>query len=138
MQDNDFVLVKKLVRDRKSIAAVEPTMQRLRQELKINDEKYYNMLITVTEAVNNAIIHGNKCNPEKNVELKIIANKKEVCISISDEGEGFDPGDVPDPRNSENLLLDHGRGIFLIRQLSNALKIHSSNSGTVMTIVFNL
>ena len=120
-----------------NISVAEKLLMKLKNTLKIDEEKYYNILIAVTEAANNAIIHGNKRNENKKVLINAIATREQIEISIKDEGEGFNPKDVADPRNPENLLKDHGRGIFLIRSLSDSNKIESSKSGSTITMFFN-
>jgi serine/threonine-protein kinase RsbW len=74
--------------------------------------------IALREALANAVIHGNKNAPDKQVLLRAYAEPEGgVLVAVRDEGEGFDPGDVPDPRSAERIFLAHGRGIFLMREL---------------------
>ena len=70
----------------------------------------------VREALANAIIHGNQEDPRKQVYVTVSCGSDgEVSISVRDQGCGFDPGVLPDPTDRNNLLLSHGRGIYLIR-----------------------
>jgi len=96
------------------------------------------MLIAVTEAVNNAIIHGNKCNPQKEVIISIEGKTEEIIITIKDHGGGFDPSMVADPRQPENLLKEHGRGIFLMKEISDQLSFRSNKSGTIVILNFKI
>jgi anti-sigma regulatory factor (Ser/Thr protein kinase) len=74
--------------------------------------------LVVGEALANAMIHGNHCDPEKMVQVFIAVNERgDLLVSVKDSGSGFDPSGLPNPIAPENLLLPHGRGIFLIRQL---------------------
>jgi anti-sigma regulatory factor (Ser/Thr protein kinase) len=74
--------------------------------------------LVVGEALANAIIHGNHCDPEKTVQVFVTVNEHgDLLVSVKDTGSGFNPGRLPDPTAPENLLASHGRGIFLIRQL---------------------
>jgi DNA-binding response OmpR family regulator len=74
-----------------------------------------NVYLTLNEALANAVRHGNKNDPEKQVRVEAELTADEVSILITDEGEGFDPGELPDPTAVENLLKTSGRGIFLMR-----------------------
>lgn len=78
-----------------------------------------NLEIALREALANAVIHGNKNAPDKRVLLRCYAEPDGggVLIAVRDEGEGFNPENVPDPRSAERIFLAHGRGIFLMREL---------------------
>lgn len=74
--------------------------------------------LAVGEALANAMVHGNHCDPQKTVRISVAVN--ETCgllVSVKDSGSGFDPSALSNPIAAENLLASHGRGIFLIRQL---------------------
>jgi serine/threonine-protein kinase RsbW len=74
--------------------------------------------IAVREALANAIIHGNEGRPDKRVLLRCYGDPDDgILLAIRDEGKGFDPSTVPDPRSAERLELPHGRGIFLMHEL---------------------
>ena len=74
--------------------------------------------LAVREALANAIIHGNRCDPEKTVGISVAVNENcDLLIIVKDSGPGFDPSEVPNPTVGDNLLANHGRGIFLIRML---------------------
>jgi len=90
--------------------------------------------ISVSELVNNAILHGNKLSSEKVVKVSICRECAEVQISVSDQGTGFDPCCVQDPLESENLLREVGRGIFIVRSLMDIVDIKPSASGTTIVI----
>ena len=101
-------------------------------------DKYYNILIAVTEAFNNAIIHGNKCNNDKKVGFDIIADEESIQIVIKDEGKGFNPDNLADPREPENLMKDSGRGVFLIKELSDECDFMHTSTGTSVKMVFKV
>jgi len=122
--------------ERSSMSEIEPILCEIKQRLEIADDRFYNLLIAVTEAFNNAIVHGNKLNPEKLVEVKIITNPKSINIIIRDEGEGFDPDSIADPREPENLLKESGRGVFLIRSLLDEVHYYPSKKGTIIDMRF--
>ncbi len=105
-----------------SIIKVENFVEKLSDEYNIGDDVYGNMIISITEAVNNAIIHGNKKDANKKIQiLQKLKTEPQNCISIviEDEGEGFNYNNLPDPTAPENLTMIGGRGIFLIKQLAD-------------------
>jgi len=71
--------------------------------------------LAVHEAVINAIMHGNKNSADKQVDVRFVAEKDALTIFVRDHGAGFDPGQLPDPTNADNLLNPTGRGIFYMR-----------------------
>ena len=102
---------------------VEELLQQLKQKFKIPSELYDDILISVTEAVTNAITHGNQLNPDKKVLLKIIKEPQCFIFEIQDEGNGFNPEQVPDPTKPENIFKPSGRGIYVIKKLADALQV---------------
>jgi anti-sigma regulatory factor (Ser/Thr protein kinase) len=76
------------------------------------------MGLAVREAIANAMVHGNHCDPEKGVRISVAVNENcDLFVSVKDSGPGFDPDGLPNPVAPENLLAPHGRGIFIMRQL---------------------
>lgn len=118
------------------ISQVEQLVEELANKYSINQEKYPNILISLTEAVNNAIIHGNGCDECKCVEIALEENKTCITISVKDEGPGFDPDKVNDPTLPENLSKDGGRGIFLIKQLCD--RVQYEHNGSEVKMWFDL
>ncbi|UCD63765.1 MAG: ATP-binding protein [Candidatus Zixiibacteriota bacterium] len=94
--------------------------------------------ISVSELVINAISHGNEALEDKMVDVSISRNGKNVTITITDQGCGFDPGEIADPLADENLLKEAGRGIFIVRSLMDKVEIDSVDDGTVITITKSL
>ena len=85
--------------------------------------------LALMEAVANAMIHGNQRNPDKNVEVCwTCEDAQKLSVTVTDEGEGFDPAGVPDPTSDDKLFLGRGRGIFLINQLMD--EVHFEKGGT--------
>lgn len=136
MSNSIIELKRELTSQRKAIKEVEPMLQFFREQLHLKDESYYNILIALTEAVNNAIIHGNRCDPDKKVVIDIKADESGLEIIVTDEGKGFNPDNVEDPRSPENLLKTSGRGIFLIKELSLNSSYSFTESGTTVFIKF--
>ena len=105
-----------------NITVVERLIDELCEKHQVAEEHYGNILIALTEAVNNAIYHGNKQDPSKRVIVKYTANENEFFFHIEDDGPGFDYDNVPDPTAPENLEKPNGRGVFLMRHLSDHLE----------------
>lgn len=120
----------------KNIAEVEPYISRVVKKYEINQDLYGNMLITLTEAVSNAIIHGNSAESNKKVFVSTSCSNKKISFTVQDEGSGFDPDDLPDPTAPENILTPGGRGVFLMRQLSDSVTF--GDDGRLVTLEFSL
>ena len=116
----------------KNVAAVEKFIDEMRNEINIGDDVYGNVLISMTEAANNAIIHGNKCDESKTVTITYALDErgKNLTFVIKDQGPGFDYGHLPDPTDPENLEKTHGRGVFLMMQLAD-LVVFADNGATI-------
>ncbi len=119
-----------------NIVLIEPFIDEFRCVYSINDEVYGNMLVCITEAVNNSILHGNKGNANKLVRLALKKEKNKVICTIDDEGRGFDYTNLPDPTAPENIESAGGRGIFLMKHLSDLVIF--SNDGSNVEIQFKL
>ena len=123
--------------DISNISEVEKLIDTVCEDLKLSEDNYGNILIAVTEAVNNAIIHGNKNNPEKKVKIIVDKVTKEVVFSVFDEGGGFDFTDLPDPTAPENLEKPDGRGIFLMKNLADKVEFFDNGTKVCITFVIN-
>jgi serine/threonine-protein kinase RsbW len=89
-------------------------------EYNVKEDYYGELLIAMTEAVNNAIVHGNKLDPSKQVTVTFeVPDEKNMRFTVADEGAGFDYNHLPDPTAPENIEKPHGRGVFLMRKLSD-------------------
>lgn len=93
----------------------------------------FNFRVGLTEAISNAMLFGNEGDPEKRVRVELEVEPGEVRARIADEGPGFDPDRVPDPRLPENLMRSDGRGIFLMRALMD--DVHFNSAGNAVTLV---
>jgi len=99
-------------------------------ELGLDREKINGLLLSITEATTNAIIHGNKNNKLKMVRIYVFVDGSNLTIMIKDQGKGFDPSIVPDPTDAENLLKDSGRGLYLMRVYMDGLTYNQTPEGT--------
>ena len=133
----DFVLVDKLSipSDFGSIAKVETLVDSVCERLAVNEDYYGNVLIAVTEAVNNAIEHGNMMKNELSVDVHVGDKEMDFCFNIRDKGVGFDYKNLPDPTSPENIEKENGRGIYLMKSLAEAVEFEGN--GTSVSIYFS-
>ena len=117
-----------------NLRLVEKLIDDVCQVYNVNQDAYGNILIAVTEAVNNAIAHGNKNNPNKFVQIGFETGEKELTFKIKDEGPGFDHENLPDPTDPANIDKVNGRGVFLMKNLAD--KIEFLNNGTEVSLSF--
>ncbi len=113
-----------------SINAVERLIDDICDEYKISEDCYGKMLMGVTEAVTNAIYHGNHSDEDKTIVLTYHFDTDKISFFIKDEGNGFDYYNLPDPTAEENLEKPSGRGIYLMKHLADQL-IFADNGSTV-------
>ena len=95
-----------------------------------------NFRVGLTEALSNAMIYGNGRDPDKRVRVEVYVGAGSVTVQVSDEGLGFDPGEVPDPTLAGNRDRSHGRGLFLMRELMDEVRFN--DSGNSVTLVLHL
>lgn len=117
-----------------NIRIVESFIDNARDQYNFNDDIYGNIMIAVTESVNNAIVHGNKSDKNKNVTLSLQLQENEVKFTVEDEGPGFQYENLPDPTAPENLEKPSGRGIFLMKNLCDEVKF--DNEGKKVELSF--
>src|SRR3989304_5482258 len=118
-----------------NLRKVEKLVDELSAEHSISADIYGNILIAALEAANNAILHGNKLDENKNVIITVRIEEKKLLIKIEDEGNGFDYKNVPDPTAPENIENVNGRGIFLMEKLSD--QIEFTRNGATVELEFN-
>src|SRR4030065_500162 len=95
---------------------------------KFSEEDIFAVHLALEEALINAIKHGNKMNPEKEVKIDYSVSSEKVEISMTDEGKGFNPETVPDPRLGENLYKNEGRGILLMQSYMDLVEYNKSGN----------
>jgi len=109
------------------------------REHGLDDDSIADLAISATELINNAIIHGNKSDPNKIVTVELEFTDQHLSISITDQGPGFKPENIPSPISDENIMKEAGRGIFIVRSLVDDLQIEEPpEGGTRMIIKKNL
>lgn len=120
-----------------NIRIVESFIDNVKDRFNIDDDIYGNIMVSVTEAVNNAIKHGNKSDKNKNVTLSVTCEENLMRFIIQDEGNGFDIESLPDPTAPENLDKLSGRGIFLMKHLADEVKHSDNGTKTELTFYFS-
>jgi len=117
-----------------NIRMIESFIDNAKEKFHLNEDIYGNIMIAVTEAVNNAIRHGNKGDSAKNVSLGLSLEDGLIKFRVEDEGRGFDFHDLPDPTAPENIEKPGGRGIFLMKHLAD--EVDFSEDGKVVELIF--
>lgn len=117
-----------------NLPVVETFIQHLCKRATLDDDQSDNMAIAITELVNNAIIHGNQQDATKTVTIVAHYHDDRVEIAISDQGGGFDPTQIANPTDPQNLWKQSGRGVFLVKNLIDQVEIQSDNGGTTVTL----
>jgi serine/threonine-protein kinase RsbW len=121
--------------DYQSLIDVEKLVGDICSNFGVQEDAFGNVLIAVSEAVNNAIQHGNKNKPSANVTLTVAELEDSFCIQVKDEGEGFIFTNLPDPTAPENILKDSGRGVFLMQNLAD--EVEFVDTGSTVNLYFN-
>ena len=119
-----------------SLSTVEKIVEDVKNKFNVNEDSYGNMLVALTEAVSNAIYHGNRQDPKKTINLSYQFTDGSLSFTITDQGTGFDFYNLPDPTAPENLEKECGRGIFLMKHLSD--QVIFSENGRVVELFFKI
>ncbi len=120
----------------KTLNEVEKLVDEITSEFNISSEIYGKVQVSIIEAVNNAILHGNKLDSDKDVTFFYEVKDSVMKFIITDQGDGFNFEDVADPTTPENIEKPHGRGIFLMKHLVD--KIDFRDEGREVELVFNI
>jgi serine/threonine-protein kinase RsbW len=116
-----------------NLRIVESAIDEATATIGISKDSYGKILVSVMEAVNNAILHGNRSNPEKIVDIDISYINDQLDVTVTDEGPGFRPESVPDPTAPENIEELNGRGIYLMSHLADNIKYSEKGNSVTMT-----
>jgi serine/threonine-protein kinase RsbW len=117
-----------------NIRIIESFIDNAKEKFDLNDDIYGNIMISVTESVNNAIKHGNQNEVSKNVSISLYLNESQISFKVEDEGSGFNYENLPDPTAPENINKPGGRGIFLMKHLAD--EVLFSNNGSIVELIF--
>jgi serine/threonine-protein kinase RsbW len=118
-----------------ALGRVEQIVQEIASLMGLSKDEHDNLAIAVTEAVGNAIIHGNRKDPDKLVEVSTFVEADRVEVVVRDQGNGFNPAGLNNPLDPENLMKEHGRGIFILKNLMDEVSFDFSSSGTAVRMV---
>ena len=124
--------------DPNNLITVEEFINYFAKDLGLDDDKLSALLLAVTEATTNAIIHANKSDRTKIVQITAKVLEGQLYVIIKDQGPGFQPEEVPDPTDPENLLKDSGRGLYLMRVYMDDLRYNITPEGTETILVLNI
>lgn len=119
-----------------NIVLVEKLVDDVCDLFDIKEEIYGHILVALTEAVNNALQHGNKANPAKHIEVAFKVKNDTLRFTVKDEGHGFDFNNLADPTDPANIEKPTGRGIFLMKHLAD--KVSFEDKGTKLVLEFKL
>jgi len=118
------------------ISSLEEFLITICEECEVSDDVYPDIMLAVTEACTNGIIHGNQFDPSKVVTVKTTINENNLLIfTVKDQGKGFDPNNLPNPVEEENLLKSGGRGVYLMKHYSGSVAYN--DIGNEVTLSFN-
>ena len=122
----------------RNIVRVETFLKKIGKVVHLDEIQLNKLMVSLTEAVNNAIFHGNKANPAKKVHVTCELLPGWMLIMVDDEGLGFKPEKVGNPLAKENLLRESGRGIFLMRTLMDKVEFDVGKAGTQVRLWLDL
>ncbi len=120
------------------INTVEKKLERFCRKAGLSQDDIENFGIATTEMVNNAIRHGNKSIVNKKVWVKFEKFPSRMQVTVADSGGGFDPDNIADPLDPENIYKDSGRGIFIVKMLMDDVKFNFTRQGTEVLLIKNL
>ncbi len=121
-----------------SVNKAEAMSEQIASQAGFDEDTRGGISMAVREAMINAVLHGNAYDPTKSVNLTFEQNEGELIITITDQGKGLDPAEVPDPLAPENLMKQSGRGIFLMRAFMDEVRFRKLDPGTEITLIKRL
>jgi len=116
----------------RNVGRVEAFLLKVNRQARLDDGTMYRLLVACTEAVNNAILHGNKADPEKVVLVTCRLARRCLTLRVKDQGPGFDASKLPSPLEEQNLMRESGRGVFLMRSLMDEVRFERLKRGSVV------
>lgn len=118
-----------------SIEVVEQTAEKFALRAGFDESTACSIAMVSREAAVNAVIHGNRYDPQKSVNAKFALHEGKLAVTIADQGPGLDPDTIPDPLAPENLLRSSGRGVFLMRAIMDEVHFRQLDPGTEVTLI---
>jgi serine/threonine-protein kinase RsbW len=118
-----------------SVDQAEVEILKAAAEAGFDEDEQHRIGMAVRECMVNAVVHGNRYNRNKQVRVSVARANDAFTIRITDQGEGFEPEEVPDPLHDNNLLRHSGRGLFLMSAFMDDVKVRKvTPSGTEVTL----
>jgi serine/threonine-protein kinase RsbW len=115
--------------DSEAIATIVDSISETLARLQVPEQKRFEVVLAVQEALANAVVHGCGNDPSKEVRCRLQSDPRgQIVIIVTDPGPGFSPDLLSDPKRSDNLYVDHGRGVYLIRQLMDEVQFEGSGN----------
>jgi len=122
----------------KSIRRLSAFLKKANTVINLSENDFYRLHLCATEAVNNAILHGNNLDEKKVVEIRCEVKKTVLILSVSDFGNGFIVNAIPNPLRGKNKLKSGGRGIFLMKALMDSIESRRTKTGSVTILKMRL
>ncbi len=123
-----------IISSKSNIPIVEKLLHDANHEFEMDEAKFRNLLIAVSELVLNAIIHGNEESPLKKVKVSAEFDDKRMIVKVLDEGFGFDINKIPEPTSSENIRRPSGRGLYIVKQLIDEFEYKKTPEGALIIL----
>lgn len=117
---------------------MEALLKKIQRSAHIDEIQFHKLMVSLTEAVNNAIIHGNKSDETKKVSVQCELKPGWLVATVADEGKGFKPEKVRNPLSKKNLLRANGRGVFLMRTLMDKVEYDIQETGARVVLWLSL
>ena len=117
---------------------VETFAEKISTASGLSKDQSNNIAIAITEAVGNAIVHGNQKNPKKKVIIRFRVSQKKITIEVKDEGKGFNPDKLLNPLKPENIIKESGRGIFILKSLMDSVSFDFSPKGSTVRMMLKI
>lgn len=119
-----------------NLALIEQLLEDLYSGGSIPEESFGNIIVASTEAYLNAVNHGSKSDSSLQVDVRMECTSEYFEIMVKDQGEGFDWNSLPDPTDPANLEKGNGRGIFIMKNLSDEIRFEEKGARVVMRFYF--
>lgn len=138
---SDTILLERRLRissARENVHRAQEFLESIRKPARIPKGLFGKLVVALTEAVNNGIIHGNKENPRRFVAVRFVLYQDRIVCTVRDQGKGFEPDSLPDPCADENLMKDGGRGVHIIKSIMHETTFSRTKSGMILKFIARL
>lgn len=137
MSKSSYLLDRSFRSELSELEQLPPFLEEVENTFTLSDDVKARLMLVLSEALTNAILHGNKLDSEKLARVKVwTENNEKLCVKVEDEGSGFDPDKLPDPLKEDNLLKPSGRGVYLMREYADSVAYN--DRGNILQISFSL